>query len=168
MMPDYIDSVKAFARNIRASAIKNLEESPELSRRQTANADALEALIAEVTQARDRLRPLSTEYGDISDLPDSVIAELNLTKIDELEQQLRDIVAAGDGGEVGLDPIIIELWRRHKVSQPRRFVMNKLYRMAQKGLIESVEGRKGVYMIPRKWKPHPSPFDSDLDEDVPF
>jgi hypothetical protein len=167
-MPDHLDSVKAFARNIRASAVRNVEDNPDMAKRQMVNADAIDALVTEVAQARERLRPLSTEYGDISDLPPEVVAELNLTKIDELEQQLRDIVAAGDGAEVGLDPIIIELWRRHKVSHPRRFVMNKLYRMGAKGLIESVEGRKGVYMVPKRWTGRPSAFDSDLDDDVPF
>lgn len=166
-MPDYLDSVKALAQNVRTSGLKNAEDNPSLAKRHFANADVLEALVEEVLQARERLRPLSNEYGDISDLPPEVIAELNLAKIDELEQQLRDIVVAADGAEVGLDPIIIELWRRHKVAHPRRFIMNKLYRMGQKGLIVSVEGRKGVYMVPKRHTGRPAAFD-DLDDDVPF
>lgn len=168
-MPDHLESVKALARNYRSWAKDNLAEKPDIAKRQTSSAEALEKLISEVEDARYRLRPLSTEYGDISDLPPEVVANLNLTRVDELEQQLRDIVAAGDGKEVALDPIIIELWRRHKVSQPRRFIMNKLYRMAQKGLIQGVDGRKGVYLVPKKRAfGGPSPFDSDLDDDVPF
>lgn len=166
-MPDHLDSVKALARSFRKWAAEAVEEKPATAKSHTSRAEALEGLVAEVEDARARLRPLSTEYGDISDLPPSVIAELNLTKIDELEQQMRDIVAAGDGSEVGLDPIIIELWRRHKVSHPRRFIMNKLYRMAQKGIIESVEGRKGAYMIPKK-RPILGSWDDDLNSDVPF
>ncbi|MBS0504008.1 MAG: hypothetical protein JSS55_09455 [Proteobacteria bacterium] len=168
-MADHLESVKALARNYRSWAKSNSDEKPDVARRQTGHAEALEKVVAEVEDARYRLRPLSTEYGDISDLPPEVVAELNLARVDELEQQLRDIVAAGDGKDVGLDPIIIELWRRHKISQPRRFIMNKLYRMAQKGLIESVEGRKGVYVVPKRsaWA-STSPFDSDLDDDVPF
>lgn len=168
-MPDHLESVKALAKQFRAwgeAAEKEDKGAAALLHRQRAS--AIEALIAEVEDARYRLRPISTEYGDISDLPPEVVAELNLTRVDELEQQLRDIVAAGDGREVGLDPIIIELWRRHKVTHARRFIMNKLYRMAQKGLIEAVEGRKGVYKIPKKVVRGPSPFDTDLDDDVPF
>lgn len=166
-MSDHLDSVKALAKNYRTWASNASEEKPEVAKRHLKSAQSLDAAIAEIEDARHRLRPLTTEYGDISDLPPEVVAELNLAKIDELEQQLRDIVAAGDGSEVGLDQIIIELWRRHKVNQSRRFVMNKLYRMAQKGLLVSVEGRKGVYVIPKKsvaagWS------DFDLDEDVPF
>jgi hypothetical protein len=49
----------------------------------------------------------------------------------------------------------------------RRFIMNKLYRMAQKELIYSVEGRKGLYYVPKVRQP-PAAFDTDLDDDVPF
>ncbi|ESZ87143.1 MAG: hypothetical protein Q27BB25_10730 [Blastomonas sp. CACIA14H2] len=166
-MPDHLDSVKALARSFRKWAAEAVDAKPDTAKSHTSRAEALEALVVEVEDARHRLRPLTTEYGDISDLPPSVVAELNLTKIDELEQQMRDIVASGDGAEVGLDPIIIELWRRHKVSQPRRFIMNKLYRMAQKGIIQSVEGRKGVYMVPKK-RPIFGSWDDDLNSDVPF
>jgi hypothetical protein len=128
---------------------------------------AIEAVVAELEFARRRLQPIPTSYGDLSDLPPEVLSELNLTRVDELEQQLRDIVAAADGREIGLDPIIIELYRRHRVVQPRRFIMNKLYRMATKGLIDSVEGKKGVYVLP-KVRTSDAAFDTDLDDDVPF
>ena len=91
--------------------------------------------------------------------------------MDELEQQLRDIVASGDGAEVGLDQIIIELWRRHKVHKPRTYIMNKLYRMGQKASINSVEGKKGLYCVPKIYKPFSSNtggFADDLDDDIPF
>jgi hypothetical protein len=138
-----------------------------IARTQRQRAAMLDAVAAELEESRKRLRPLPSTYGDLSDLPEEVLAELNLTKVDELEQQLRDIVASGDGAEVGLDAIIIELYRRHKGIHPRRFIMNKLYRMAQKELIYSVEGRKGVYYVP-KARPQPAAFDTDLDDDVPF
>ena len=84
-MPDHLDSVKVLARNFRSWSKTNADEKPELSKRQMSNAETLDALIAEVTIARARLTPLSTEYGDISDLPPEVVAELNLAKIDKFE-----------------------------------------------------------------------------------
>ncbi|MDZ7587726.1 MAG: hypothetical protein U5J78_00590 [Parasphingorhabdus sp.] len=75
------------------------------------------------------------------------MAQLSPTKIDELEMQLRDIIASAYD-TIDLDSAIIELYRRHKVVSERRFLMNKLYRMVQKELIESVEGKKGVYRLP--------------------
>jgi len=169
-MPDALDKVKALAADMRRWA-RDFEGKGDTARAQ-ANAryaETIEAVSHELEAARKRLRAIPTEYGDLSDLPSEVLAQLNLSKVDELEQQLRDIVAAADGREVGLDQIIIELYRRHKVVQERRFIMNKLYRMAQKGLIESVEGRKGVYYLPKHSSEQKRPsFDDDLEDDVPF
>lgn len=163
-MSDFITTVKSLARIYHKSAADHADEKPALSATQASRASALDALVAEVETSRVRLRSVSNALGDLSDLPPEVLAQLSVSKLDELEQQLRDIVASGD--EVGLDAAIVELYRRHKVVQPRRFVMNKLYRMAQKGLILPIEGRKGVYTIPK-----PSSFAADwgdLSDDVPF
>lgn len=167
-MADPLESVKTLASNYSRWSRESADEDAARSKRQAAMAADLSSVISELEVARQRLRALPSSYGDLSDLPEEVLAELSLTKIDELEQQLRDIVAAGNGAEVGLDAVIIELYRRHKVVQPRRFIMNKLYRMAQKGLIEGVEGRKGVYVVPVQRRPMPPVFDTDLDDDVPF
>lgn len=171
-MPDALVKVKALAADYRSWAkTSDAEGQSARAARQTRIAENLEAVVQELEVARKRLLPVPTEYGDLSDLPPSVLAQLNLTKIDELEQQMRDIVAAANGQEVGLDAIIIELWRRHKVEQERRFIMNKLYRMAQKGLIQSAEGRKGVYYVPQVsngWGTSTAGFADDLDDDVPF
>lgn len=167
-MADYLDSVKSLAVNYRKWADEALGEKPGVSARHLAVAKNLDLAVAEIEECRQRLTPLPTTFGDLTDLPREVLAELNLTKIDEMEQQLRDIVASGD--DVGLDPIIIEMYRRHKVIQPRRFIMNKLYRMAQKGIIDAVEGKKGVYRVAKV--PKLAPFGDgnwdDLDDDVPF
>lgn len=168
-MADPLESVKTLATSYRGWAKDSENEGHHLrSARQLANAENLEALIREIEDARTRLRPIPTNLGDLSDLPEEVLAELSLTRIDEMEQQLRDIVASGNGAETGLDAVIIEMYRRHKVVQPRRFIMNKLYRMAQKGLIQSVEGRKGVYVLSQVRRPTPGAFEADLDDDVPF
>lgn len=168
-MADHLESVKALAASFRTWA-KNNEKKGEASAaaRQITYAVAIEAAASELAAARKRLTALPTTHGDLSDLPQELLAQLNLTRLDELEQWLRDIVASGDG-EVGLDPILIALFRRHGEVYQRRFIMNKLYRMAQKGLLEPVEGKKGVYTIPKEKavRPVPAAFD-DLDDDVPF
>lgn len=168
-MPDALDSVKALAAEYRRSSQALEIDDPKRARSQSDRADQLEAVAHELEEARKRLRPVSGDYGDLSDLPQSVIDQLNLSKVDELEQQMRDIVASADGAEIGIDPIIIELYRRHKVVQERRFIMNKLYRMGQKGLIQGVDGKKGVYFLPKKgeWRSQASPYD-ELDDDIPF
>ena len=173
-MADPLDAVKALAADHRRWARDAEAENPARAKVFTTRSEALEAIAHELDAARKRLRPLSNDFGDLSDLPESVIEHLNLAKIDELEQQMRDIVAAADGKEIGLDQIIIELYRRHRVvPQSRTFIMNKLYRMGKKGIIEPVEGRKGVYLLPKistGWGSDRSKggFADDLDDDIPF
>jgi hypothetical protein len=164
-VPDALDTVKALAADYRRSS--NTADDPDRAIRHSEHAKALEAAARELEEARKRLRPIPKDFGDLSDLPPEVIEQLNLSKVDELEQQIRDIVAAAEGEEVGIDQIIIGLYRRHKVVQERRFILNKLYRMGQKGLIHGVEGRKGVYFLPKPW-PSSSSFADDPDDEVPF
>ena len=169
-MADALDSVTALAADFRRYAQLSEGEDPVRAKRQATTAASLESVATELADARKRLRPISTDYGDLSDLPAEVMEQLQLTRVDELEEQLRDIVASADGKEIGLDPIIIELYRRHKVVQQRRFIMNKLYRMGQKGLIHSVEGKKGIYCLPKTPPANTSygGLGDDLDDDIPF
>jgi hypothetical protein len=163
-MADHLESIKALIKLYRDSADTSSVDNPDRSSKHIAYAEALESALREIEDSRARLVPVPASYGDLSDLPPEVMAQLNLTRIDELEAQLRDIVASASD-TIDLDSAIIELYRRHRVVHERRFLMNKLYRMAQKELIESVEGKKGVYRVPRK--PEAISWD-DLDEEVPF
>jgi hypothetical protein len=166
-VPEPLSLVKGMAAEVRRSAQAAELDDPARAKRLQERAEALEAICHELEGARKRLRPVPNSFGDLSDLPEEVLNQLNLSKVDELEQQIRDIVAAADGAEIGIDMIIIELYRRHKVVQERRFLMNKLYRMAVKGIINSVEGKKGVYFLPKAWT-GPSSFGDNLDDDIPF
>jgi len=171
-MPDHVDSVKEYLRLMtvwRKTADNKGEES------QVASYDrriaALQATVDEVEHLRRVTMPIPVSYGDLSDLPPELLKELAGTKVDEAEDQLFNIIKAG-GGEVDLDAILIELYRRYKVLQTRKFLQNKLWRMAQKGVIHSVSGRKGVYSVQPTIVPNPpfrtSSFADDLDDDVPF
>lgn len=168
-MPDALEIVKAHAAELRRSAASVEFDDERRAARYRELADAFTEVIDELKSARQRLLPISSDLGDLSDLPPELIEQLNLSKVDELEQQVRDIIAAANGGEVGIDQLLIELYRRHKVLQERRFLLNKLYRMGNKGLIESVEGKKGVYRIPKlggNWTTEQD--DDDLKGEIPF
>lgn len=167
-MPDALDSVKALAADYRRLSQAADTEDPVRAKRQSSIAANLEAVAHELEAARKRLRPVPNDYGDLSDLPEEVMKQLNLTRIDELEQQMRDIVASADGEEVGINHIIIELYRRHKVMKERTYIMNKLYRMGQKGIVSAVEGKKGVYIIPKAAPAWDKSAYDDLDDDIPF
>lgn len=171
-MPDALDTVKALAADYRRWTRDTETSDAPRSARHAKNAESLELVAHELDAARKRLRPVSSDFGDLSDLPESVLEHLNLAKIDELEQQMRDVVAAADGQEIGLDAIIIELYRRHRIiPQSRTFIMNKLYRMGKKGIITPVDGKKGVYYLPKSptgWGAQRGGFVDDLDDDIPF
>lgn len=145
----------------------------------------LNALVSEVEEFRRITKPIPASYGDLSDLPTELMKELSGVKVDDLEQQIYTVIKSG-GVEVDLDAVLIELFRRFQVVQTRKFLQNKLWRMAQKELIFSVPSRKGVYSAVRPQSEaatdaDTSPqadfgnsfgsspaWDDDLDSEVPF
>lgn len=175
-MSDHIDSVKGilrlFAKWQKSSSEKGEEKQAAVYGERIFH---IQALVDEVEELRRITKPIPASYGDLSDLPPELMKELAGIKVDDLEQQIFTIVSSG-GDEVDLDAILIELFRRFKVIQTRKFLQNKLWRMAQKGVIFSVPNRKGIYSA----KAPKDDFDSlvgdtstqknpfDLDDDVPF
>lgn len=183
-MPDHVDSVKDYLRLIhgwRADALSKGED--RIVARYDGRIEFLNAIINEVEQLRRITKPIPASYGDLSDLPPALMKELSGVKVDDLEQQIYTIIKTG-GDEVDLDAVLIELFRRFQVVQTRKFLQNKLWRMAQKELIHSVPGRKGIYSAIKPAEQR-SPsfddanpfsdygrstpnFDNDLDDEVPF
>lgn len=192
-MADYHASVKAMTAALRRTAANAVARGDHKSAETyTEWARATEELLDEYEKLRLASMPVPADYGDLADLPKELLAELTGLKSDPLEQQLLALIK-GAGREIDLDIILIEMFRRHKVIQTRRFLQNKLWRMVQKGMIFIVSGRKGVYTIepqqgpqeaePEDATPPPSrftefapsqamsrkpSFDDDLDDDVPF
>lgn len=82
--------------------------------------------------------------SDISDLPPEVLKELRLKQPDNLETKIIAIVNAAPDS-VDIDAIIIALWRMHKIHESRKYLMNKLYRMSNAGMIAREPRLKGVY-----------------------
>lgn len=190
-MPDHVDSVKQYVRLMdgwrKDSAAKGDEARVQAYDERLA---ALRAVVEEVENFRRVTKPVPASYGDLSDLPAELVKELSGIKVDDLEQQLFTIIKTG-GDEVDLDAILIELFRRFKIMQTRKFLQNKLWRMAQKEVVFSVPGRKGVYtavkptddfdnLISTPALPEAAPsrggwgapskggFEDDLDDDIPF
>lgn len=174
-MAEHSESVKALAQQYRGWALSaQTKGDPISSTRHTRTAMALEETVAELERLERITQPVPASYGDLSDLPPELLKELSGIRADDREQQLYTIIKSGDG-EVELDAILIELFRRFKVVETRKFLQNKLWRMAQKGMIWTVAGKKGVYTATEPPKatsvrrpPQPTVFDTDLDDDVPF
>ena len=69
-----------------------------------------------------------------------------MAKQDQTERNIEQILAA-DGGEVSLDYILAQLFHRYRVTPSRENLQDMLSKMIEKGVVASVEGRRGFYRI---------------------
>lgn len=186
-MSESVENVKAVAEFLRAALEKNT--NPETRAKLESHADTVDAAAAEIVRLRDLTSALPADLGGIHDLPQEILDELSVSKTDELEDQLVTVINAY-GGEASLDQILVGLYRKFKVSQKRRFLQNKLYRMT---VVWGVDGKKGLYTTkepplsvseavrqvsqgisgPRGKKELPSDDENesprrDLDSEIPF
>jgi len=93
----------------------------------------------------ENFKKLGRRLGDLSDLPEELRAELQITKTDELENQIIEVINESYEGMANIDEVIVGIYRKYNDIQKRQFLANKMYRMAKTGLLYSVKGRKGVY-----------------------
>ena len=82
---------------------------------------------------------------NLDGIPEELLKELNVTKMDDLEEEIIDVLKNGYSGLANIDEIMVGLFRKYSKITKRQFIMNKLYRMAKDKKICSVEGKKGVY-----------------------
>lgn len=177
-MADSLESVNAAVRLYRKWAADGPNNAISVAtiERWRQIADGMASAIEELTALRAWARPVPAAYGDVSDLPPELLAQLSGVKTDELEDQIYAIAKAA-GDSIDLDKMLIELYRRSGEVHQRKFLMNKCYRMIQKGLIFAVPARKGVYTIhsiasPDITKPKAEAtretFNADMDDEIPF
>jgi hypothetical protein len=115
-------------------------------RRWTRRMKALQEAAGELARLRALQKPLTRDVGDLSDLPDALLAQLSGPRTDALEDQILAIVGVSEGG-IELNRLLIELYRRHGDVHTRKALNNKAYRMVQKGLMRQLDGRRGVYAL---------------------
>ena len=77
------------------------------------------------------------------DLPPEVLAQLSKRRAgDDLADQILGLFGST---ALGIDEVIIAMWRSHKIVLRRKFVMSKLYRMMMAGTLSPVPGERGRY-----------------------
>jgi hypothetical protein len=90
-------------------------------------------------------KKLLLTFEDIDGAPEELLRELNVTETDR-QDLLIEYLIAQTGGVLSLDRIMVELFKRNKPEIPKRnTITSRLYRMASKGMIYNVPGKKGVY-----------------------
>lgn len=92
---------------------------------------------------------LGRRVGDLDDLPESLLSQLQVGKVDELHERIIHSLKLLDG-VANLDEVLVALYRATGTVYKRPYLSNKMYRMAQAGAIESVPKKKGVYRLPAK------------------
>jgi hypothetical protein len=101
--------------------------------------------IAERTKAKPKHLRLALTPSDVKDLPPELLEELSVAgdliefTILELMQEL--------GGMASLDQLLVGLYRKTGDVHKRSAIVSRLYRMAQKGFVYGVPGKKGVYSV---------------------
>jgi len=83
-------------------------------------------------------------FEEIEHAPEELLKELNLSETDRQELMIEYLIAQS-GGVLSLDKIMIELYNRTKEIPRRNTITSRLYRMAGRGMIYNVPGKKGVY-----------------------
>lgn len=81
---------------------------------------------------------------DLQGLPPTIMTELNSKAGFVLEWRIVAIIN-GLGGTANIDKIIVAYWREYNELLVRTTLNAKLYRMKNKGLLDSDQDTKGVY-----------------------
>jgi hypothetical protein len=89
-------------------------------------------------------KKIQLTYEEIEGAPEELLRELNLSDADKQEILIEYIIAQ-EGGITSLDRIMVQLYKRTGEIPKRNTITTRLYRMANRGMIYNVPGKKGVY-----------------------
>lgn len=106
--------------------------------------------------------PLYLKPEDLEDLPLELISQLNITESDKKDMYLIKLIEKC-GGIIGLDKLLIAIYKDSGEIYERTKLMARLYRMSLKGLIHTHPSKKGQYSI-SKWEINEN--DSGLEEEA--
>lgn len=94
---------------------------------------------------QEKLKEVGKRIGDLQDLPEELKAQLQLSKLDALDEQILSVIKNRYEGVANIDEILVGLFRDNHVVQKRPLVASRLYRMGKDKIIYPVPKKKGVY-----------------------
>jgi hypothetical protein len=94
----------------------------------------------------ERSKRLALSWEEIEGLPKELLSELSLSDSDRTEFNILSSIREL-GGVASLDRLLVHIYRQSGEVMKRLALNQRLYRMAQKDLVHSVQGKKGVYSI---------------------
>ena len=83
------------------------------------------------------------DLNNLSDLPEELIREINLTT--KVEKIILNLFLDGDG-TLNLSKLIVGYYRKHDEIKTRQYMMTTCYRLVKKGFLSSTKN-KGEYRI---------------------
>jgi hypothetical protein len=96
----------------------------------------------------DLLKQAGRRLGDISDLPEALRKQITAPKMDDLEEKILKTIKERFGGVASVDEVMVGLYRDFGyITEDRKFLANKIYRMTKSSLLESVPKRKGIVRV---------------------
>lgn len=98
----------------------------------------------------DLPQDLGNRFGDLSDLPESLIKQIPSARTDEVEQQIIDLLRMELEGVASVDEVLVGLFRKTGTVHDRKKLSSKLYRMvnSRPQLLVAIERKRGVYRLP--------------------
>ena len=87
-----------------------------------------------------------------TDLPKELINELNLSQNDKEEEMILSVIKNQFNGIASLNEILVGIYKEYNEIKKRRDITLKMGKLTRKGLLISVEEKKGVYKFPEKKK----------------
>jgi hypothetical protein len=87
---------------------------------------------------------LNLAWEELQDLPPELMAELSISDSDKLDFSIATLIEEV-GGVATLDRVLVSIYKLTGEILKRATLNARLYRMAQKEIIFSVPGKKGVY-----------------------
>ena len=88
---------------------------------------------------------LGRRVGELDELPEALRKQLQIAKVGSQEKMIIRVFDEAFGGVANVDEVLVGIYRATGEILQRQFLANKLYRMSQAKLLESVPKKKGVY-----------------------
>ncbi|HBO2085475.1 TPA: hypothetical protein L4G76_000048 [Pseudomonas aeruginosa] len=142
-VPEAIDFLNGMREYQLALAAKHANQ-PARAKGAEERAQRLKDVMELLQPAPPRPSQLSLTPDDLRDLPDELLEQLSISKSDYLDFDIVDLINSA-GGITTIDHLIIALYRKSGEIHERTKLNSRLYRMTKKGMIKSLEGKKGVY-----------------------
>lgn len=110
--------------------------------------------------------PTQLQPGQLEGLPSELLDQLQISEVEKFQWMVVDIINRTPEKTISLEVLLIALYHKTKKVFERTDLSNRIYRMAKKGLLFSVSGKKGWYSTVKQDAQTNSDLGPDEDSDT--